>query len=90
MDEHVAEVKDDPAPGGRTFGPSGSNARFRHPFADGAIDGAQLTFVCAGGNDKIVGERRKMVDIEHDRVASGRITDDVGQIERALPTRRGR
>lgn len=85
MNEHVAEVKDDPPPGGCTFGPLGPNACLCHPLADGAINGSQLALVRSSRDHKVVGKRRKLVDVQHDRVASGCVADDVGQEEGTIP-----
>src|SRR5215212_2106062 len=92
MDQHVSEVKHDPAAGGPTLDALGPNARLGHALSDGAIDGAQLTLVGPGRDHEVIGKGRELVDIEHNSIASGRITDDVRQQEGPLsasPSRRG-
>src|SRR5918998_1703864 len=69
VNQYVPEVEHDPAAGGPALDPLRTKAGIGHALGDGAIDGAQLTLIGASCNHEVIGERRKLVDVEDDRIA---------------------
>src|SRR5829696_4295623 len=84
VNEYIPEVEHDPAAAGSALDALRTNTGFGHALGDGAIDGAELTLIGTGRNHEVIGKRRELVDVEHDSVASGSVTDDVRQQERSL------